>query len=69
MYAAKKGNLENMKWLKENGCPWNKWTFISAVENGNQENIKWLKENGCLNSIDIMVLVFLKMKLLILQIM
>ena len=24
------GNLENMKWLKENGCPWDTWTFSQA---------------------------------------
>ena len=45
--AAKNGNLENMKWLKENGCPWNLWTFEYAALNGNLENMKWLKENGC----------------------
>ncbi len=47
MYAAKKGNLENMKWFKENGCPWDSNTFSIAAENGNLENMKWLKENEC----------------------
>ncbi len=36
-----------MKWLKENGCPWNENTFRAAAINGNLENMKWLKENGC----------------------
>lgn len=45
--AAKNGNLENMKWLKENGCPWDANTFASAAKNGNLDNMKWLKENGC----------------------
>ena len=45
--AAKNGNLENMKWLKENGCPWKKDIFANATKNGNLENMKWLKENGC----------------------
>src|SRR5271170_4027678 len=45
--VALKGNLDNMKWLKENGCPWGLWTFAKAAEFGNLENMKWLKENGC----------------------
>ncbi len=36
-----------MKWLKENGCPWDYYTFHEAARNGNLENMKWLKENGC----------------------
>jgi len=46
-YAALNGNLENMKWLKENCCPWDEETFVNAALNGNLENMKWLKENGC----------------------
>jgi hypothetical protein len=45
--ASKNGNLENMKWLKEQGCPWNDYTFEYAATNGNLENMKWLKEQGC----------------------
>ena len=41
------GNLENMKWLLEKGCPWNFWTFEKAAEHGNLENMKWLLEKGC----------------------
>jgi len=37
-----------MKWSKENECPWECWTFCSAIEIGNLNNLKWLKENGCL---------------------
>ncbi len=36
-----------MKWLKENECPWDEWTFGYAALNGNLENMKWLKENEC----------------------
>jgi len=46
-YAAFNGNLDNIKWLKENKCPWNENTFTYAAGNGNLENMKWLKENGC----------------------
>ncbi len=45
-FAARNGNLENMKWLKENGFHNDTWTFGWAAENGNLENMKWLKENG-----------------------
>ena len=47
MNAALNGNIENMKWLKENGCEWDERTFANAALNGNIENMKWLKENGC----------------------
>jgi len=36
-----------MKWLHENGCPWNEGTFLCATEHGNLDNLKWLMENGC----------------------
>lgn len=45
--AAKIGNIEVMKWLKDNGCPFNKETFSWAAYNGNLENMKWLHSNGC----------------------
>ena len=45
--AAENGNLDNMKWLKEQGCPWDESTFDYAAKNGNLENMKWLKEQGC----------------------
>ena len=45
--AAQNGNLDNMKWLLENGCPWGKFTFYTATKNGNLDNMKWLLENGC----------------------
>ena len=37
--AAKHGNLEVMKWLKNKCCPWNKNTFIKAAENGSLTNM------------------------------
>lgn len=45
--VALDGNLENMKWLKEQGCTLDTLTFVCAVQNGNLENVKWLKEQGC----------------------
>ena len=46
-YAAENGNLEALKWAKENGCPWDKWTCADAAENGHLKIIKWARENGC----------------------
>ena len=46
-YAAKFGNLDNMKWLKANCCPFDKLTFSYAAKFGNLDNMKWLKDNGC----------------------
>jgi len=45
--AIKFGNIEHLKWLKENGCQFTQLTFNHATENGNLENMKWLKENDC----------------------
>ena len=36
--ATRNGNLENMKWLKANGCSWNISIFNYAAKNGNLEN-------------------------------
>jgi hypothetical protein len=40
------GSLENMNWLKDNGCPCGAGIFDEAASRGKLENIKWLKENG-----------------------
>lgn len=45
--AAKHGNIDNMKWLLENGCVFSANTFGEAAKNGNLDNMKWLFENGC----------------------
>ena len=38
----KYGNIDNMKWLKANGCQFSNNTFNSAFQNGNLENMKWV---------------------------
>jgi hypothetical protein len=45
-HVALNGDLNNMKWLKENNCPWDEFTFSAASENGNLTNMKWLKKNN-----------------------
>ena len=45
--AAKNGHLECLKYLHENGCPWDKWSCEFASKNGHLEILKYLHENGC----------------------
>jgi hypothetical protein len=44
-YAAK-GHLESLKYLHENGCPWNEKACSNAAEGGYLECLKYLHENG-----------------------
>ena len=36
-----------LKWARENGCPWNKYTCEGAAKGGHLEVLKWARENGC----------------------
>jgi hypothetical protein len=36
-----------LKYLHENGCPWNEWTCAWAAKEGHLHALKWLHENGC----------------------
>ena len=47
--CAKKGYLNLMKYLRENGCrcSWNSYTCDLAAKNGNLDCLKYLHENGC----------------------
>jgi hypothetical protein len=36
-----------LKWARENGCPWDKWTCSHAAKGGHLEVLKWARENGC----------------------
>lgn len=44
-HAAGDGNLVCMKWLHDNGCPWDESVFSAST--GNLEIMKWLKNNKC----------------------
>ena len=44
---ALKGNLELLKVLHENGCPWDEGTCFAAASGGHLECLKYLHENGC----------------------
>ena len=41
-----RGHLEVLKWACANGCPWNKWTCIRALEGGHLELFRWAFANG-----------------------
>jgi len=46
-YAVLNDNLDNMEWLREQGCPWNKQTFENVAKIGNLGIMKWLRDQGC----------------------
>jgi hypothetical protein len=43
----KEGFLNMLKYLHENGCPWNEWACANAALGGHLEVLKYLHENGC----------------------
>jgi len=47
IYAIANGQLECLKYLHENGCPWNEKCCENASENGYLELLKYLHDNGC----------------------
>ena len=46
-HMARNGNVELLKFLRENGCPWDRFTCYKAAENGHLECLKYAHENGC----------------------
>ena len=47
MWAAGAGQLEILKWLRENDFPWDEETCAAAALNGHLEVMQWLRANGC----------------------
>jgi hypothetical protein len=45
--AARSGQLQELKALRENGCPWNEGTCSYAAEVGHFEVLQWARANGC----------------------
>lgn len=47
-HAASKGQLESVKWLRNNGCAWNNaYAITKAAEGGHLSTLKYLHVNGC----------------------
>lgn len=47
VYAARNGNIEVLKWARENGMPWTIWTCAAAAKGGHLEALQWLRAKGC----------------------
>ena len=45
--AATEGHLDCLKYLYENGCPWDEMTTYGAVIGGHLDCLKYAYENGC----------------------
>ena len=45
--AARSGQLEELKWTREKGCPWDGRTCSNAAKYGHLEVLKWARENDC----------------------
>jgi len=45
--AAADGDLDLLKQLREDGCPWDKWTCANAAWAGHLETLQWARKNGC----------------------
>ena len=45
--AARNGNLECLKYAREQGCDWDERTCWSAAKYGQLECLKYAHENGC----------------------
>ena len=45
--AAKSGQLEELKVLRENSCPWDEKTCSDAAYGGHLEVLQWARANGC----------------------
>ncbi len=45
--AVQYNNLEVLKFLRNIGCLWSKYTYKYGLDSGNQELIKWMEDNGC----------------------
>lgn len=54
-YVALGGNLDNMKYLKEQNDKYDSHTVFAAVRFGNLENIKWLIENSSFSLLNVRI--------------
>ena len=45
--AARSGQLEELKALRENGCPWDEMTCVYAAMGGDLELLQWARTHWC----------------------
>jgi hypothetical protein len=45
--AARNGDLQELKALRADECPWHQWTCAQAAKGGHLEVLKWARENEC----------------------
>ena len=45
--AASRGQLETLRWARENGCDWNVDACLNAACGGHLEVLQFLRANGC----------------------
>ena len=45
--AAYLGQLEVLKWAREQGCPWDSWTCYHAAAGGHLEVEQWARGRDC----------------------
>ena len=45
--ACKAGDLAQIKYLHENGCPWDADTCARTIEEGHLDCLKYIYKNGC----------------------
>lgn len=45
--AAKRGNLDFLKWAHEIGCAWSEGACYAAAQNGHLDVLQWLRTIGC----------------------
>jgi hypothetical protein len=46
-FAAFAGDVDALRWVVENGCPWDKKTRDYAAMNNQEATLRWAIENGC----------------------
>jgi hypothetical protein len=44
---AARGDLQMLRYARENGCPWSESLCVHAATHGRLEVLRWARENGC----------------------
>jgi hypothetical protein len=44
-YAANADRLNDLKWTRENNCPWNELVYYNALRHKHSDILEWLRSN------------------------